>query len=74
MGICFAKIEPAEQLHLKQLMDALSGHSVLPGKSAEGVSAQDAIASGRPNAFLDAITEFLQTKQRLSRDEFHKIA
>ncbi len=30
MGICFAEIEPEQQLQLKQLLAALAGHSAVP--------------------------------------------
>ena len=75
MGICFAEIEPAEQLHLKQLLAALSGRgAVANGISAEEKSVKDTLASADPRAFIDGIAEFFQKKQMLSRDEFHQIA
>jgi hypothetical protein len=75
MGICFAEIEPAEQLHLKQLLAALSGRGAIAnGISAEENSVKDTLASADPRAFIDGIAEFFQKKQMLSRDEFHQIA
>jgi hypothetical protein len=75
MGICFTEIEPAEQLHLKQLLAALSGRgAVANGISAEEKSVKDTLASADPRAFIDGIAEFFQKKQMLSRDEFHQIA
>jgi hypothetical protein len=75
MGICFAEIEPAEQLHLKQLLAALSGRgAVANGISAEEKSVKDTLASADPRAFIDGIAEFFQKKQILSRDEFNEIA
>ena len=80
MGICFADLEPERQLQLKQLLDALSGHSAVSnGISAEEKSMQEnsmkgTLESADPRAFLDEITEFFRKKQLLSRDEFHQIA
>jgi hypothetical protein len=75
MGICFAEIEPVQQLHLKDLLTALAGRSsVSNGISAEEKSVKDALRSADPRAFLDEITEFFQKNQLLSRNEFHQIA
>jgi len=75
MGICFAEIEPAQQLQLKQLLAALAGRSAVSnGMSAEENSVKDTLASADPKAFLDGIAEFFQKNQTLSRDEFHQIA
>src|SRR6266403_3305007 len=75
MGICFAEIEPVQQMQLKQLLAALAGRSaVSSGISAEEKSVKDALAAADPKAFLDEITEFFQKNQLLSRNEFHQIA
>jgi hypothetical protein len=75
MGICFAEIEPAQQLQLKQLLAALAGRSAVSnGMSAEENSVKDTLASADPKSFLDGIAEFFQKNQTLSRDEFHQIA
>src|SRR5260370_31076297 len=75
MGICFAEIEPVQQLHLKDLLGALAGRSAVSnGISAEEKSVKDALRSADPKAFLDEITEFFQKNQLLSRNEFHQIA
>jgi len=75
MGICFAEIEPAQQLQLKQLLAALAGHSAVSnGMSGEENSVKDTLASADPKSFLDGIAEFFQKNQTLSRDEFHQIA
>jgi hypothetical protein len=80
MGICFAEIEPGQQLQLKQLLDALAGHSaVSDGVSAQENSAKengmkDTLSSADPRAFLDEITAFFQKNQLLSCDEFYQIA
>ena len=75
MGICFAEIEPAQQLQLKQLLAALAGRSAVSnGMSAEENSVKDALASADQRSFLDGIAEFFQKNQTLSRDEFHQIA
>src|SRR5712671_6416499 len=59
MGICFAEIEPVQQMQLKQLLAALAGRSaVSSGIPAEEKSVKDALASADPKAFLDEITEF----------------
>ena len=75
MGICFAEIQPVQQLHLKDLLAALAGRSaVSSGISAQENSVKDALAAADPKAFLDEITEFFQKNQLLSRNEFHQIA
>jgi hypothetical protein len=75
MGICFAEIEPVQQLQLKRLLAALAGRSAVSnGISAPENSMKDALGSADPRAFLDEITEFSQKKHLLSRDEFHQIA
>ena len=75
MGICFAELEPVQQMQLKQLLAALSGRSAVSnGISAEEKSVNDALRSADPRAFLDEITEFFRKNQLLSRNEFHQIA
>jgi len=75
MGICFAEIEPAQQLQLKQLLAALAGRSaVSDGMSADENNLKDSLAAADPKSFLDGIAEFFQKNQTLSRDEFHQIA
>jgi hypothetical protein len=79
MGICFKKIEPAQQLQLQQLLDALAGH----GAVSNAVSAQENsskhsgsnhIESADPSAFIAELKEFFQKNEMLTRNEFHKIA
>ncbi len=75
MGICFAEIEPVQQLHLKDLLGALAGRSAVSnGISAQENSIKDTLATADPKAFLDEITEFFQKNHLLSRNEFHQIA
>ena len=75
MGICFAEIQPAQQLHLKDLLTALAGRgAVSNGISTEEKSVKDTLRSADPRALLDEITEFFQKNQLLSRNEFHQIA
>ncbi len=75
MGICFAKIDPDEQRHLTQLIDALSGHrGLLPLHPTEAHTAVDEVSSADPATFLREITEFFRAHQLLSREEFHQIA
>ena len=75
MGICFAEIEPAQQMQLKQLLAALSARSgVSNGISTQENSMSDILSAADPKAFLDEITEFFQKNQLLSRNEFHQIA
>jgi len=75
MGICFAEIEPVQQLHLKDLLGALAGRSAVSnGISAQENKMNDTLRSADPKAFLDEITEFFQKNQLLSRNEFHQIA
>jgi len=75
MGICFAEIEPAQQIQLKQLLAALSARSgVSNGISTQENSMSDILSAADPKAFLDEITEFFQKNQLLSRNEFHQIA
>jgi hypothetical protein len=75
MGICFAEIEPVQQMRPKQLLVALAGRSAVSnGISAEENSVKDSFAPEDPKSCLDGIAEFFQKKQLLSRDEFHQIA
>jgi hypothetical protein len=75
MGICFAEIEPVQQMQLKQLLAALSGRSgVSNGISAQENSMKDTLASADPKSFLDGIAEFFQKNQTLPREEFLQIA
>jgi hypothetical protein len=75
MGICFAEIEPVQQMQLKQLLAALSARSgVSNGISTQENSMSDILAAADPKTFLDEITEFFQKNQLLSRNEFHQIA
>jgi PilZ domain len=75
MGICFAEIEPVQQMQLKQLLAALSGRSgVSHATSAEEKSVKDTLASADPKSLVDGIAEFFQKNQMLSREEFHQIA
>ena len=75
MGICFADIEPEQQLQLKQLLAALVGRgAVSNGGSPEENGMKDTLESADPRAFLDGIRQFFRRKQLLSRDEFYQIA
>jgi hypothetical protein len=75
MGICFAEIEPVQQIQLKQLLAALSARSgVSNGISTQENNMSDILSAADPKAFLDEITEFFQKNQLLSRNEFHQIA
>lgn len=75
MGICFAEIEPCEQLRLKQLLAALSGHNTIyTAKSAEESGMKEALGSADPRAILGEIMGFFQNNQLLSRTEFCQIA
>jgi hypothetical protein len=75
MGICFAGIEPEQQLQLNQLVDALVGRSAVPsGGPSQDHGMKDTLGSADPRAFLDKITEFFQKNQLLSRAEFYEIA
>jgi hypothetical protein len=75
MGICFAEIEPEQQLQLKQLLAVLAGrNAVSNGGSAEENGMKDTLRSADPRAFLDEITKFFRRNQLLSRDEFYQIA
>ena len=81
MGIGFAEIEAGEQLHLKRLLAALTGHSA----ASDGGRAQvdhvkdeklvkETLRAADPKAFLDRIAGFFEKKQVLSREEFYAIA
>ena len=75
MGICFADIEPLEQLQLKQLLAALSGRSsIYAAKSAEENGMKEALGSADPRAILGEIMRFFRNNQLLSRAEFCQIA
>jgi PilZ domain len=75
MGICFAEIEPVQQMQLKQLLAALAGRSgVSNGIPAEEKSVKDTLSSADPKSFVDGLAEFFQKNQMLSREEFHQIA
>ena len=61
MGICFAEIEPEQQLQLKQLLAVLAGrNAVSNGGSAEENGMKDTLRSADPRAFLDEITKFFR--------------
>ena len=74
MGICFAEIEAGTRAQLKQLLDALTGrNTVSTRRSGLGKKAlKNTLAVGRPESFLDEMTEFFQKNQTLSREEFHR--
>lgn len=75
MGIGFADVEPAQQLHLKQLLEALATGSVAAKtRSAPANDMKDTLAPADPKAILDEIAEFFQKRPVLHRDEFHEIA
>ena len=75
MGICFAEIEPGEQMQLKQLLAALSGRSTIyTAKSTEESGIKETLASADPRTILGEITGFFQNNQLLSRAEFYQIA
>jgi hypothetical protein len=74
MGICFADIEPLEQLQLKQLLAALSGRSTIyTAKSVEETGLKETLASADPRTILGEVTGFFQNNQLLSRTEFYQI-
>jgi hypothetical protein len=74
MGICFAEIEPEQQLQLNQLIAALAGHSTPNAGSPEANSIQDSPRSDDPKTLLDEIKVFFQKHPMLSREEFNQIA
>lgn len=80
MGICFTDIEPAEQLHLKELLAILTGRSsvnhgpVQESREQQETLMKSTLESADPKAVLDGIKEFFQKNHLLSRDEFHEIA
>ena len=75
MGICFAEIEPCEQMQLKQLLAALSGRSTIyTAKSADESNLKEGLGSADPRAILGEIVGFFQNNQLLSRAEFCQIA
>jgi PilZ domain-containing protein len=75
MGICFAEIEPIQQMQMKQLLAALAGRSAVSDRiSAEENSVKDILASADPKPCFDGIAEFFQKNQLPSRNEFHQIA
>ncbi len=75
MGICFADVEPLEQLQLRQLLAALSGRSTISAdKPAEETGTKETLGSGDPKTIISEIAGFFQNNQLLSRAEFYKIA
>ena len=75
MGICFAALEPVQQMQLKQLLAALAGRSAVPNAMpAAEKTVKDTLASADPKSFVEGIAEFFQKNETLSRDEFHQIA
>jgi PilZ domain len=75
MGICFADIEPCEEMQLKQLLGALAGRSTIyTAKSVEESGLKEALASADLRAILCEIMGFFQNNQLLSRAEFCQIA
>ena len=76
MGICFGEIKPEESVHLKQLIDALAGHHSAPpdrGHAREEHEARGAVALSTPGDLLRDITEFFESNQKLSREDFRKM-
>jgi hypothetical protein len=75
MGICFADIEPCEQMQLKQLLAALAGrNTIYTAKSSEESGMKETLASADPRTILGEITGFFQNNQLLSRADFCQIA
>jgi hypothetical protein len=74
MGICFAEIEPGQQLLLQQLLAALGGHSAAPSGRSAAESMTDSLRSADPRSLLDEVKMFFQKNQLLSREEFNRIA
>jgi hypothetical protein len=75
MGICLVDIEPLEQLRLKQLLAALSGHNTsYTAKSSEESGMKETLSAADPRSILGEITKFFQNNQLLSRAEFYQIA
>ncbi len=75
MGICFANIEPLEQLQLKQLLAALAGRDTLhTSRPGEETGVKETLGLADPKAILREITVFFQNNQLLSRAEFYQIA
>jgi PilZ domain len=53
MGICFAEIEPEQQLQLNELVAALAGHStVYSGGPSQDYGMKDTLGPADPRAFL----------------------
>lgn len=75
MGICFTEIDIEEHQRLKQLLAALAGQKdFAPSVAADESAKKEAVAAADLRAFFDAITEFYQKQQLLSREEFYQIA
>jgi hypothetical protein len=75
MGICFADVEPVEQLRLKRLLASLAGHSTIQASGpGEEAGIKEILREADPRAIFDEITEFFHHKQLLSRTEFYQIA
>jgi hypothetical protein len=75
MGISFNDIDIEEHQRLKQLLAALTGQKdFAPSVAADESAKREAIASADLPALFDAVTEFYQKQQLLSREEFYQIA
>jgi hypothetical protein len=75
MGISFNEIDIEEHQRLKQLIAALAGQKELvPSVAADESAKKQSVAAADLPAFFDAIAEFYQKQQLLSREEFYQIA
>ncbi len=75
MGIRFNDIEIEEHQRLKQLLTALAGQKeFVPSVAADESAKKESVAAADLPAFFEAITEFYQKQQLLSREEFYQIA
>jgi hypothetical protein len=74
MGVSYFGIEPGEQLHLRQLIDVLTGRSAVSNGVSEENGVKGVLGSTEAIAFFDEMAEFFRKNDLLSRDEFHQIA
>jgi PilZ domain len=74
MGICFAEIDPAHALSLKQLLAALPGAGVSNSVPGTQKGNESPLGSVDFRALFDGVTEFFNKNPLLSRQEFEDIA
>lgn len=74
MGMCFAEIEPGQQMQLSQLLRAIVSERAVNSHPTESIRTSGSGRSADASACLEALRGFFQNNTTLSRDEFFAIA